>query len=212
MTRGAPCHTFLSAARRVTGRGIRHHCPQIRRIARVGPSASTSIACMASASWRALVDAQHGVVNEEQAGEHDISAATLQSRLRRGVYQRLGRGTIATFATSPSLDARDVAACLANPTAYLSHFSAGRCWRLKQPRSTAPISSCARPARIPKGRGRGRPPRCGCTGHGTLVLPMWLFETGYPSPVSNAQSLICSRPLPAAMTGVHWLRRHFGRA
>ena len=87
-------------------------------------------------AWRALLDRQHGVVTEGQAAQHGVTAASIEGRVRRGLYQRMGSGTIATFPTTPTLKAIEVATCLANPTAYLSHFSAGRRWHLKVPSAT----------------------------------------------------------------------------
>jgi len=82
-------------------------------------------------TWRELLDEQAGVVSLAQAASHGCSESMIDSRVRRGVYQRLGRRTVATFAATPTLVARDVAALLANPSAYLSHFSAARVWALK---------------------------------------------------------------------------------
>lgn len=89
------------------------------------------MAGMTSTEWRALLDQQHGIVTEAQAAQHGVTAASIESRVRRGLYQRVGSRTVATFASSPAIEAIEAAACLANPSAYLSHFSAGRRWRLQ---------------------------------------------------------------------------------
>jgi len=80
---------------------------------------------MAPDAWQELLDAQHGVVTPEQAAEHGVTAAMIERRISNGTYKRIGRA-VATFASTPSVAAIEVAATLNNPTAKLSHFSAGR--------------------------------------------------------------------------------------
>jgi hypothetical protein len=108
-------------------------------------------------AWRALIDAQHGVVTNQQAEEHGVTAAMIDHRVRNGVYQRLGEHTVATFAATPSREALEVAASLANPSGVLSHFSAARRHDLKAPDDGRVHISV--PVKAPTGKG----PRPGAT-------------------------------------------------
>lgn len=80
---------------------------------------------MQSDAWQELLDAQHGVVTVEQAARHGVTAAMIERRISHGIYKRIGRA-VATFASTPTVAAIEVAATLDNPTAKLSHFSASR--------------------------------------------------------------------------------------
>ena len=75
--------------------------------------------------WRSLLQAQSGVVSRQQAHEAGWTDEAIGRRLRSGAWQRLQRGTYATFSGIPSREARLWAAVLrAGPGAALSHETA----------------------------------------------------------------------------------------
>ena len=76
-------------------------------------------------SWSELIDFQSRVVSCRQALGHGISRDALSSRSQSGTWQRLHRGTYATFSGVPPREAQLWAAVLrAGPGAVLSHETA----------------------------------------------------------------------------------------
>lgn len=80
------------------------------------------IECMA---WRQQLDAQCHVVSLRQALAHGVSRKYVETRTRKGEWQRLHRGTYATFSGEPPRGALLWAAVLrAGGDAVLSHETA----------------------------------------------------------------------------------------
>jgi hypothetical protein len=78
-----------------------------------------------SVAWQELLDAQCQVVSLRQALDHGMSRKSVETRTRRGEWQRLHRGTYATFAGVPPRGALLWAAVLrAGAGAVLSHETA----------------------------------------------------------------------------------------
>lgn len=76
-------------------------------------------------AWQELLDAQCQVVSLRQALEHGLSRKSVETRTRKGEWQRLHRGTYATFTGAPPRGALLWAAVLrAGPGAVLSHETA----------------------------------------------------------------------------------------
>jgi Transcriptional regulator, AbiEi antitoxin len=76
-------------------------------------------------TWPELLDFQSRVVGHRQAVRHGISQTAVVRRIKSGAWQRLHRGTYATFSGEPSREARLWAALLrAGPGAVLSHETA----------------------------------------------------------------------------------------
>jgi very-short-patch-repair endonuclease len=76
-------------------------------------------------TWHELLDFQSRVVSRRQALGHGVSRGAVSNRSRSGSWQRLHRGTYATFSGLPPREARLWAAVLrAGPGAVLSHETA----------------------------------------------------------------------------------------
>ena len=76
-------------------------------------------------SWPELLDFQSRVVSRKQILGYGISESTVLSKTKSGTWQRLQRGTYATFSGVPPREARLWAALLrAGPGAVLSHETA----------------------------------------------------------------------------------------
>jgi hypothetical protein len=76
-------------------------------------------------TWPELIDFQSRVVGRRQALNHGVPGNTATGRARSGTWQRLQRGTYATFSGVPPREARLWAALLrAGPGAVLSHETA----------------------------------------------------------------------------------------
>ena len=76
-------------------------------------------------TWQELLDYQLRVVSRRQALDHGVSTKVASTRTRSGHWQRLHRGTYATFSGAPPREARLWAALLrAGPGAVLSHETA----------------------------------------------------------------------------------------
>jgi Transcriptional regulator, AbiEi antitoxin len=97
-------------------------------------------------TWTELLDFQSRVVGGRQAGRHGVSRAAAARRAKSGAWQRLHRGTYATFSGVPPREARLWAALVrAGSGAVLSHETAAEVHRLvDKPSSmihiTVPIS------------------------------------------------------------------------
>ena len=84
-----------------------------------------------SVTWPELLDFQSRIVARRQAVRYGVSRAAVTRRTRSGAWQRLHRGTYATFSGVPSREARLWAALLrAGPGAVLSHETAAEVHRL----------------------------------------------------------------------------------
>ena len=82
-------------------------------------------------TWPELVDFQSRVVSRQQALGHGLSGKALAKKAKSGAWQRLQRGTYATFSGVPPREARLWAALLrAGPGAVLSHETAAEVHRL----------------------------------------------------------------------------------
>jgi hypothetical protein len=82
-------------------------------------------------TWPELLDFQSGVVGHRQAVRHGVSQTAVVRRIKSGAWQRLHRGTYATFTGVPSREALLWAALLrAGPGAVLSHETAAEVHRL----------------------------------------------------------------------------------
>ena len=91
------------------------------------------------ASWRALLDAQHGVVTREQALAHGFSDARVLAQVSAGRWARCGWGILATTTGPLTSEAAIRAALLrAGPTAALSHATAGARWTMLPASPTPP--------------------------------------------------------------------------
>jgi Transcriptional regulator, AbiEi antitoxin len=105
--------------------------------------------------WRALLQAQSGIVARRQALDAGWPERTIDRRLRSGAWRRIDRGVYATFTGELSRNARLWAAVLrAGPGAVLSHETAAEVHGLASKPSSrihlsVPIS------RAPAGRIRG---------------------------------------------------------
>ena len=78
-----------------------------------------------SLSWRSQLQGQSRVVSRQQARDAGWPEGTIDARLRSGIWQRLNRGTYATFTGDLSREAKLWAAVLwAGPGAALSHETA----------------------------------------------------------------------------------------
>ena len=78
-----------------------------------------------SVTWQDLLRFQALVVSRRQAVNHGVSAKSVARRAKSGTWQRLHRGTYATFSGQPPRDAQLWAAVLrAGPGAVLSHETA----------------------------------------------------------------------------------------
>jgi hypothetical protein len=76
-------------------------------------------------TWGELLDFQSRVVSCRQALDHGVSRDAVSNRSQSGAWQRLHRGTYATFSGVPPREARLWAAVLrAGPGAVLSHETA----------------------------------------------------------------------------------------
>jgi hypothetical protein len=76
-------------------------------------------------TWSELLDFQSRVIGGRQAARHGVTRAVAARRAKSGAWQRLHRGTYATFSGVPSREARLWAALLrAGPGAVLSHETA----------------------------------------------------------------------------------------
>lgn len=76
-------------------------------------------------TWPELVDFQARVVSRRQALSHGVSRKAVAHKAGSGAWQRLHRGTYATFSGAPPREARLWAALLrAGPGAVLSHETA----------------------------------------------------------------------------------------
>jgi hypothetical protein len=76
-------------------------------------------------TWPELLDFQSRIVGRRQAVRHGVTRATVARRTKSGAWQRLHRGTYATFSGVASREARLWAAVLrAGPGAVLSHETA----------------------------------------------------------------------------------------
>jgi hypothetical protein len=76
-------------------------------------------------TWPELNDFQSRVVSRRQALSHGVPVSTAADRIKSGAWQRLQRGTYATFSGLPPREARLWAAVLrAGPGAVLSHETA----------------------------------------------------------------------------------------
>jgi len=108
-----------------------------------------------SMRWRALLQAQSGIVARRQALDAGWPERTIDRRLRSGAWRRIDRGVYATFTGELSRNARLWAAVLrAGPGAVLSHETAAEVHGLASKPSSrihlsVPIS------RAPAGRIRG---------------------------------------------------------
>ncbi|HEV2256668.1 MAG TPA: type IV toxin-antitoxin system AbiEi family antitoxin domain-containing protein [Streptosporangiaceae bacterium] len=75
--------------------------------------------------WRSQLQGQSGVVSRQQARDAGWPEGTVDTRLRSGIWQRLYRGTYATFTGDLSREAKLWAAVLwAGPEVALSHETA----------------------------------------------------------------------------------------
>lgn len=82
-------------------------------------------------TWPELLDFQSRIVGRRQAVRHGVSETAVTRRAKSGAWQRLYRGTYATFTGVPSREARLWAALLrAGPGAVLSHETAAEAHRL----------------------------------------------------------------------------------
>jgi hypothetical protein len=78
-----------------------------------------------------LLDSQSRIVGRRQAVGYGVSRAAIARRTKSGAWQRLHRGTYATFSGVPPREARPWAALLrAGPGAVLSHETAAEVHRL----------------------------------------------------------------------------------
>jgi len=76
-------------------------------------------------TWPERLDFQAAVVTRHQAFRHGVSRKTVAAKAGSGAWQRLQRGTYATFSGVPPREARLWAAVLrAGPGAVLSHETA----------------------------------------------------------------------------------------
>src|SRR6516164_1776597 len=76
-------------------------------------------------TWPELNDFQSRVVSRRQAFSHGVPVSTAADRIKSGAWQRLQRGTYATFSGLPPREACLWAAVLrAGPGAVLSHETA----------------------------------------------------------------------------------------
>jgi len=76
-------------------------------------------------TWPELLACQSQIVSRQQAVRHGVTKAAVKRRVESGAWQRLHRGTYATFSGVPSREARLWAAVLrAGPGAVLSYESA----------------------------------------------------------------------------------------
>jgi hypothetical protein len=84
-----------------------------------------------SVTWPELLDFQSRIVGRRQAVRYGVSRAAVARRTKSGAWQRLHRGTYATFSGVPPREARLWAALLrAGPGAVLSHETAAEVHRL----------------------------------------------------------------------------------
>ena len=84
-----------------------------------------------SVTWPELLDFQSRIVARRQAVRYGVSRATVARSTKSGAWQRLHRGTYATFSGVPTREARLWAALLrAGPGAVLSHETAAEVHRL----------------------------------------------------------------------------------
>jgi hypothetical protein len=84
-----------------------------------------------SVTWPELLDFQSRIVARRQAVRHGVTRAAVARRTKSGAWQRLHRGTYATFSGVPSREARLWAALLrAGPGAVLSHETAAEVHRI----------------------------------------------------------------------------------
>jgi Transcriptional regulator, AbiEi antitoxin len=82
-------------------------------------------------TWSELLDFQSRVVGHRQAVRHGVTEAAVARRAKSGTWQRLHRGTYATFSGVPSREARLWAALLrAGPGSVLSHETAAEVHQL----------------------------------------------------------------------------------
>jgi Transcriptional regulator, AbiEi antitoxin len=87
--------------------------------------------------WLSLLQAQAGVVSRQQARDAGWPEKAIDRRLRAGMWQRLQRGTYATFSGAPPREAWLWAAVLrAGPGAALSHETAAEIHRLSDKSSS----------------------------------------------------------------------------
>jgi Transcriptional regulator, AbiEi antitoxin len=81
--------------------------------------------------WLSLLQAQSGVISRRQACDAGWTDEAVERRIRSGSWQRLERGTYATFSGVPSREAKLWAAVLrAGPGAALSHQTAAEVHQL----------------------------------------------------------------------------------
>jgi predicted transcriptional regulator of viral defense system len=82
-------------------------------------------------TWSELLDFQSRIVGHGQAVRYGVTQAAVARRAKSGAWQRLHRGTYATFSGTPPPEARLWAALLrAGPGAVLSHQTAAEVHRL----------------------------------------------------------------------------------
>lgn len=92
--------------------------------------------------WLSLLQAQSGVISRQQARDAGWTDEAIERRIRSGSWQRLERGTYATFSGVPSREAKLWAVVLrAGPGAVLSHQTAAEIHQLTdKPASKVHIS------------------------------------------------------------------------
>lgn len=102
-------------------------------------------------TWPELLDFQSRIVSRGQAARYGVTQAAVKRRVESGAWQRMHRGTYATFSGAPPREARLWAALLrAGPGAVLSHESAAEVHRLiDQPAAQIHIT-------VPASRSPGR--------------------------------------------------------
>lgn len=91
------------------------------------------------AAWRALIDAQDGLVTRVQVLAQGLTYETIRANIAARRWQRVGHGVFATFTGPLTEAARRRAAVLEHWPCALSHRTAGEIWHFCDPDPDAPI-------------------------------------------------------------------------
>jgi hypothetical protein len=160
-----------------------------------------------SLRWRSLLHSQSGVVSREQARDAGFTKTVIDWRLRSGTWQRLHRGTYATFTGPLPREAKLWAAVLGvGPGATLSHETAAEVHGLiDKPVKQIHVS-------VPASRRPARPEIPGVTIHRSRCLvPEW--QPSWQLPRTTVEDTVLDL-IAAARTfddAYGWISRGVGR-
>lgn len=136
------------------------------------------------ASLRRTIVEQSGVVSRRQLLRAGVSRTTIDSRVRRGLWQQIHLGTYATSGEAATWEARLWAAVLyAGTGALLSHETAAEVLGLTRRRW--PVIQLT----IPASR-RVRPPQGVAIHRSTFEYPQWRPQRGIPPHTFYAETII----------------------